>query len=201
MPIRSPRGRAAAYRGLWQWPLRSPIRLAVTTVVVVGLAIGASLGVGLLGGGTTPVVRPGATAPTTPAGRPSPGSGLATAPTPTALPPVPELTPSALPLSKAPAAATQVAARWSAAWLRPRAGVTSEQWLAGMRPYTSEEYLGVLAAVDPANIPATRLTGEPRPVRVAPRSLQVEVPTDALTLLVLVVNTEDGWRVAGYERA
>jgi hypothetical protein len=27
------------------------------------------------------------------------------------------------------------------------------------------------------------------------------VPTDALTLLVLVVETEDGWRVADYDRA
>ena len=30
--------------------------------------------------------------------------------------------------------------------------------------------------------------------------MQVEVPTDALTLDVLVVLTDDGWRVAGYDR-
>jgi hypothetical protein len=59
----------------------------------------------------------------------------------------------------------------------------------------------VLTGVDPANIPATRVTGEPRAVRVAARSVQVRVPTNALTLLVLVVQTEDGWRVAGYDRA
>ncbi|MGQ0573745.1 MAG: hypothetical protein ACT4RN_06005 [Pseudonocardia sp.] len=194
MPIRSPRGRAAAYRALWQWPLRSPARLAVTSVLVVALAVGLSVGVGALGGGgDAPATRVGAT--------PTPVRPAPAAPSPTALPPVAELTPSSLPLSRAPEAAMQVARRWSAAWLRPRAGVGTEEWLDGMRPYTSEEYLGVLAAVDPANIPATRLTGEPRPVRVAPRSVQVEVPTDALTLLVLVVDTEDGWRVAGYERA
>lgn len=197
MPIRSPRGRAAAYRALWQWPLRSPTRLAVTAVVVIGLAVGASVAVGLFGGGSGSLLRsdatPGAAAPS----RPAPVAGSA----PTALPPVPELRPQTLPLSQAPAAALQVASRWSAAWLRPRADLTTEQWLAGLAPYTSEEYLGVLAAVDPANIPATRVTGQARPVRVAPRSLQVEVPTDALTLLVLVVDTEDGWRVTGYERA
>jgi hypothetical protein len=36
---------------------------------------------------------------------------------------------------------------------------------------------------------------------VAARSVQVEVPTNALTLDVLVVLTDDGWRVAGYDRA
>ena len=197
MPIRSPRGRAAAYRALWQWPLRSPARLAVTAVVVVALAVGASFALGQLAGDRgAPAVRAGGTAPSTWA-PPTPG---AVAPAPTALPPVPELTPTTLPPSRAPAAALQVASRWARAWVRPEPGIGTAEWLAGLRPYTSEEYLGVLAAVDPANIPATRVTGEPRPVRVSPRSLQVEVPTDTLTLLVLVVDTGNGWRVAGYER-
>lgn len=165
----------------------------------VALTIAVSIGVGLLGG-PAPMSRPGSATPTIKAGPPSPGSAAA-GPMPTALPPVVELTPDTLPLSKAPPAALRVVSRWSTAWLRPRPGVTAEQWLAGLRPYTSEEYLGVLAEVDPANIPATRLTGRPTPVRVAPRSVQAQVPTDALTLIVLVVETEAGWRVAGYERA
>lgn len=198
MPIRSPRGRAAAYRALWQWPLRSPARLVVTAVLVIGLAVGGSVAVGVFGGGPGSLLRSGPTTPGAAApARPAPVA----APAPTALPPVPELRPQTLPLSQAPPAALQVASRWSAAWLRPRTEVTTEQWLAGLAPYTSEEYLGVLAAVDPSNIPATRVTGQARPVRVSPRSLQVEVPTDALTLVVLVVDTEDGWRVSGYERA
>ena len=45
-----------------------------------------------------------------------------------------------------------------------------------------------------------RVTGEPRATKVAARSVQVEVPTNALTLDVLVVLTDDGWRVAGYDR-
>jgi hypothetical protein len=93
-----------------------------------------------------------------------------------------------------------VAARWAAAWVRPADGTSTQEWLDGLRPTTTDEYLGVLSGVDPSNIPATRVTGEPRAVRVAPRSVQVEVPTDALTLLVLVTDTESGWRVAGYDR-
>lgn len=205
MPIRSPRGRASAYRGIWQWPLRSPARLAATAVVVTVLGVGVSLGVTALGGGGSERGVLGGPSTSTPgfAGRStSPGAtGTGTAPTPTALPPVPELAPPTLPLSQAPPAALDVASRWSAAWVRPPEGTTAQQWLDGLRPTTTEEYLGVLSGVDPANIPATAVTGPPRPVRVAPRSLQVEIPTDTLTLLVLVVETEAGWRVSSYERA
>lgn len=192
MPIRSPRGRSAAYRAFWQWPLRSPARLAMTSVLVVAVVVGLSVALGATRTDVAPLAVPSGTA--APTATRSPLSSVAP------LPPVPELTPTTLPVSRAPAQALQVASRWSRAWVRPAPGVTAQEWLDGLRPYTAEEYLGVLSAVDPANVPAGRVTGEARAVRVSPRSVQVEVPTDALTLLVLVVDTEQGWRVAGYER-
>lgn len=195
MPVRSPHGRAAAYRTLWQWPLRSPARLAGTVVAVLALAVAVSVGITAVGGGTGAGRAPGSAAA---GSRPAPGGPAP--PTATVLPPVPDLKPATLPLSKAPAAALDVARRWSKAWVRPAAGLTAQQWLDGLRPLTTDEYLGVLGAVDPANIPATRVTGSPRPVQVAARSVQVQVPTDGPTLLMLVVSTESGWRVAGYER-
>jgi hypothetical protein len=94
-----------------------------------------------------------------------------------------------------------MAARWTAAWVNHPPGVSAQQWVGGLRPFTTDEYLGVLSGVDPANIPSTRVTGEPRATRVAARSVQVTVPTNALTLDVLVVLTDDGWRVAGYDKA
>ncbi|MBW0118854.1 hypothetical protein I4J48_26800, partial [Pseudonocardia sp. KRD-169] len=94
------------------------------------------------------------------------------------------------------------AASWSAAWIRPPDGTPADRWIEGLRPFTTEEYLGVLATVDPGAVPATVVTGPARAVRVAASSVDVEVPTDALTLLVLVVRTEAGdWRVSGYDRA
>lgn len=195
MPIRTPRGRSAAYRALWQWPLRSPARLGLTTVFLAALVMGAVAGVGALTTGRgvgTAVVAGGAT--------PTPAAGRPASPVPTVLPPVPPLTPSSLPLSAAPDPALSVAARWAAAWVDHPPGVSPQQWVAGLRPFTTDEYLGVLVGVDPANIPATRVTGEPRATKVAARSVQVEVPTNALTLDVLVVLTDDGWRVAGYDR-
>ena len=206
MPIRTPRGRAAAYRSLWQWPLRSPGRLAVTAVVVIALGTGVSFGIGYLSGSSAGAggARAGhsSAGPTTGAfPRTGSTSGFPPAtPTPTALPPVADLQPTTLPLSRAPAAALSTAARWTAAWVRPPDGTPAQQWLEGLRSTTTEEYLGVLSAVDPSNIPATRVTGEPRAVQVSPRSVQVQVPTDALTLVVLVINGDTGWRVAGYDR-
>lgn len=200
MPIRTPRGRSAAYRALWQWPLRSPARLGLCVALVLAGVIGAVAGLGALRGTTavgSVVAGPGSSVSGTPraaATRPVPAS-------PSVLPPVPDLTPSSLPISAAPSPALSVAARWAAAWVNHPPGVTSQKWVDGLRPYTTDEYLGVLTGVDPANIPASRVTGEPRALRVAARSVQVEVPTNALTLNVLVVATEDGWRVAGYDRA
>jgi hypothetical protein len=202
VPIRSPHGRAAAYRSLWQWPLRSPGRLAFTVVVVIVVGTAVSFGIGYLSGANNGGPRAGqdpagSAVSTTPRARPG---HPAAPPTPTVLPPVPDLQPTTLPLSAAPSAALDAAARWAAAWVRPADGTSTQEWLDGLRPTTTDEYLGVLSGVDPSNIPATRVTGEPRAVRVAPRSVQVEVPTDALTLLVLVTDTESGWRVAGYDR-
>lgn len=197
MPIRTPHGRSAAYRAIWAWPLRSPLRLAVTTALVIAVAVGATFAIAALGPGRSAGGPADASGGPTSDGR---APAVARTPTPTMLPPVPELTPSQLPLSAAPKAAVEVAARWAGAWVRPREGTTAQEWLDGLRSTTTDEYLGVLSGVDPENIPATRVTGEPRPVRVAARSVQVEVPTDRLKLLVLVVRTEDGWRVAGYDR-
>ncbi len=200
MPIRSSRGRAGAYRSVWQWPLRSPLRLVVVAVVVLGLAAGAVYLGNKVGGSARSGGLLAEGAPSTTAAPPS-GTDQAAIPTPTALPPVAPLTPETLPLSAAPPEALQTARSWTAAWVNHPDGMTNEQWVAGMRAYTTDEYLGVLSAVDPANVPASAVTGSPRATRVSPRSVQVEVPTNTVRLSVLVVDTGTGWRVSGYDRA
>jgi hypothetical protein len=195
MPIRSPRGRATAYRALWQWPLRSPARLALTGIGLVAVVVAVSVGIGLTTRSSRAVESPGNTS--TPTAVVAPG---AQTPIPTVLPPVPELKPTTLPLSAAPTAALQVASSWARAWVRPPDGTSTARWLDGLRPTTTDEYLGVLSGVDPSNIPATKVTGAARAVVVSPRSLQIRVPTDALTLMITVVDTDTGWRVSGYDR-
>ncbi len=194
MPIRTPRGRSAAYRQLWQWPLRSPRRLAATAVVLLALMVGVSLLVSTLAGRATgdPASARGTPDAT---GVTQPNASAASR-----VPPVAELSPSILPLSQAPPAALSTASSWATAWVNHPAGMTTEQWLAGLRPFTTEEYLGVLGAVDPANVPASQVTGPPKPVLVSPNSVRVEVPTDTLTLLLVVVNNGTDWRVSRHER-
>lgn len=201
MPIRSPRGRAAAYRALWQWPLRSPARLAVTLVVAAAVVAGVTFGVAAAGGNQASGKLPPLPSPAGQPTRTVPSAGFpAASTTPTALPPVPELQPTTLPVSQAPQAALDVAAKWTAAWVRPAVGTPAGQWLEGLRPTTTPEYMGVLAGVDPANIPATKVTGAPRAVSVSPKSVRVEVPTDALTLSEVLINSDVGWRVSSYDR-
>jgi len=190
MPIRSPHGRSAAYRALWQWPLRSPARLVLTAIGVVGLVVAATIGIGATNGSVSLPVG----------AQPTPSAAAVAPPEPVLLPPVPELEPTTLPVSAAPAAALQVASRWARAWVRPPDGTTAARWLDGLRATTTDEYLGVLAGVDPSNIPATKVTGAAKAVSVSPRSLRVQVPTDTLTLVITVVDTDSGWRVSGYDR-
>ncbi|MFP5019247.1 hypothetical protein [Pseudonocardia phyllosphaerae] len=200
MPIRSSRGRLGAYRAIWQWPLRSPFHLAVFVLVVGAVVVGLVM-LGGRGDGTA-TAGGGLQQPDDPyASQSAPSSGISATPTPTMLPPVAELTPTTLPPAKAPKAALDTARQWAAAWVRHPQGVTPQQWLAGLRPYTTDEFLGVLGGVDPSNIPATKVTGAATPTKASPKSVQVTVPTDAVTLSIQVVDTDAGWRVSRYDRA
>jgi hypothetical protein len=200
MPIRTPKGRGAAYRPLWQWPLRSPARLIGCLVVLIGLAVAGNLVLGNVfqsrGGGI--FADTGSPAPA----RSAPGAAAVSPAPPARLPPVPELAPRRLPDSAAPPAALTAATRWTRAWAHHPPGTTAADWVNGLRPYTTEEYLGVLSSVDPSNVPASRVTGPARAVLVSPHSVRVEIPTDAVDLVVLVVNVQGrDWKVAGYDRA
>ncbi|MEJ2862699.1 hypothetical protein [Actinomycetospora flava] len=193
MPIRTRRGRAAAYRALWEWPLHSPARLFLVVVVVIALAVGLSYLSGSLGGPGHDTGRALGPAPSA-----SPGTATAAPGQPT----VTELRPQSLPLSAAPPVALAVAERWTQAWATHPPGTTPAQWSAGLAPYTTDEYLAVLASVDPANVPGTRVTGPPQAVDVRPEAVRVQVPTDAVRLELLLVQVGPGdWRVSGYDRA
>lgn len=192
MPIRTRRGRAAAYRALWEWPLHSPARLFGVLAVVAAVAIGISY----LGGAAD---DPGSGRALGPA--PSAASGQGTAPGPGPAT-ITELRPRTLPLGDAPPVALAVAQRWTQAWATHPPGTTPAQWSAGLAPYTTDEYLAVLSSVDPVNVPGTRVTGPAQAVEVRPEAVRVQVPTDAVRLELLLVQVAPGdWRVSGYDRA
>ncbi|MEV7091228.1 hypothetical protein AB0M80_00150 [Amycolatopsis sp. NPDC051045] len=198
MPIRTNRGRTAVYRRLWGWPLRSPRHLMGTLVFLAILVT--ALGVVLPKVVGKPQAKASPTTGTTTSVTATP-SGLA-APVPTSNLPTRLATPLATPTPTTPNGdAIRVAKAWAAAWVNHPAGITSEQWLAQLKPLTTEEYLPVMSTVDPANIPATKVTGEPVPGTSYPKSLQVTIPTDGPKLAITVVSTNAGWRVADYDQA
>ncbi|MCO1577825.1 hypothetical protein M8C13_18895 [Crossiella sp. SN42] len=200
MPIRTNRGRAAVYRRLWGWPLRSP-RHFVTTLVLLAVVI---IGVGILLPETEPRPDPlpqtGGISQQT-SGAPTSGTRAFAAPSTSTHAPVTSY-PQAAPPPAAPAPeALAVAESWGKAWVDHPEGITSEQWLAKLKPFTTDEYLGQLASVDPRMVPAGKVTGKPSSISATASSVEVKLPTDALVLRLTVISTGAGWRVASYTKA
>lgn len=214
MPIRTNRGRVAVYRRLWGWPMRSPRHLVATALVIiavvltVGLIVPRLTGSGTGSAGASASTDPGSAANlsqpgTTPGqtGGAAPG-GPTTAPAtssslPTRLPSQTQTPSSAPPAAKA----LDVATQWANAWVNHPQGTTNEQWLAALRPLTTEEQLSIMTSVDPANIPATAVTGNPVVKTSYEKSVEVTVPTNGGPLSITVIERPDGWRVAHYDQA
>ncbi|RZQ62580.1 hypothetical protein [Amycolatopsis suaedae] len=198
MPIRTNRGRAAVYRRIWGWPLRSTTHLVVAIVVFVGLVVATGILVPKLAGDKPPATpsvagQQSTTSSSRPDGK-GPGAPASPLPTrlseplrtPTTAPPAPE----ALALIK----------QWATTWTNHPDGMTPQQWLDNLRPLTTEEYLPTLATVDLANIPASKVTGEPATTESFTTSVEAEIATDGPKLKITAVKTNVGWRVSAYDR-
>lgn len=204
MPIRTNRGRAAVYRKLWGWPMRSPNHLIAVLVVVAVIV----LAVGIIVPQVTGTDKePGAT---NTAGGAASTSMSSTAPQPPA-PPVtsattdlptrlPDATQTPTPADADPEA-LDVVDTWARRWVNHPPGITNEEWLEPLRALTTEEFLTEMASVEPGNIDATKVTGPPVTAVSYTSSLEAIVPTDAGELAITVVDTPAGWRVAFYEPA
>jgi hypothetical protein len=184
VPIRTSRGRAAVYRTLWGWPLRSPKHLVA--VVVVAAAVGWLLALAVpSGSGTASVAGASSTAEGT---NPfDPAARAASAARPEA--------------PRAPAAALSVADAWLRAFLTTPEGITTAQWIEQLRPYSTDDTLAELQTVDPANVPDGQVTGFPRTVSARIGTVEVDVPSSTVVVRLRLMTTATGWRVAGYEQA
>ncbi|MGH3883811.1 MAG: hypothetical protein ACRDRC_10465 [Pseudonocardiaceae bacterium] len=193
MPIRTHRGRAAVYRTLWGWPVRSPRHLVGTALALVVIAVG--VGLALPESGVGPVrAAPSSSPRVNPL---PPASHRAAVPGPALVGPAQVPSRSA----PAPVAALTVARSWVQAFLTVPPGISSARWIEQLRPYTTDELLPELRSVDPANVPEAQITGEPRTVSSGEGSAEVDVPTTGVVVRLLLVSTPTGWRVAGYQRA
>jgi hypothetical protein len=209
MPIRTNRGRAAVYRRLWGWPLRSPKHLFVTGIAIVVLAIAIAI---LTANATSS--RRAAAAPrgdsdaiTTPVLPSSgigavPGTGGTSSPSASSTAPTRLTTPPENPVSAAASpAALSVITAWGKAWANHPAGMTNAQWLAQLKPYTTDEFLPQMSSVDVANIDATQVTGAPQATKSFTSSLEALLPTNAGKLDITAIATPTGWLVTSYTEA
>jgi hypothetical protein len=199
MPIRTNRGRSAVYRRLWGWPLRSPRHLITFVIIIVALGIIVAMVIPR----NTPTgsAQPAGDTTSSSAGSTSP-SGTSTGDTTTT--PQTRLTSPLLSPTPAPPDphALEVAVSWVKAWATHPAGITNAQWLVQLKPYTTDEFLPQMATVDPANVPATKVTGSAVSVDSTTSSVVADVPTDGGTIQVTVITTpSQGWRVSKFDRA
>lgn len=202
MPIRTNRGRAAVYRRLWGWPMRSPSHLAGTVILVAALIVSIGIVVPrLTADGEEPGTRAGSTTSSTAtsedygtdddAGGTSDSSAAPTRLT------APRETPS-----DAPAApqALRVAEQWAKAWVAAENGMKVGTWLRGLRPYTTDEFLPVMRSVNPRNVPASKVEGKAEAGDSHERSVEAIVSTDGPDLSITVIKTDAGWRVSDYNQ-
>lgn len=181
MPVRTARGRAAAFRRLWGFPLRSYRHLVATVLTVLVVAVGI--------GAASAALHPH-TPPTPPrAQQPAPH------PPPPPARPAPAPDPSSVPEQPVTPEAMQAATEFGSRWVQHPTGIPTEQYLAALQPLTDPEYLLELSTVDPARVPDTQLVGPPAPIRATADTADIAVPTDAQQLHLALARTPDGWRV------
>lgn len=169
--------------------LRTRYGLALLLALVVFGIIGAAQLLGT-GGGTTGGLRPGGDVGVTV--NPSAGDDGEGTPTP-------EEKPVTSPGAAAP---ETVATSFARAWLNHR-GTTSEAWLARLKPFATTELEQKLVGVDPAGVPADRITGAAKVIPRGASFVEVTVPVDAGLLRLRLVADAGRWLVDGvdWERA
>ncbi|MGI5212954.1 hypothetical protein [Plantactinospora sp. CA-290183] len=100
-------------------------------------------------------------------------------------------TPYTSPGAPVPAA---VARSFGTAWVAHR-GVTAQRWLDELLPLATPELAEKLTGVDPAGVPADRLTGDPVVIPRSDSLVEVTIPVDSGELRLGLLATEGRWRV------
>lgn len=174
---------------VWGWR-RPGWRFWTAVVVLLGVS-GVTGWARVTGGGpdagevavATASVREGSTTPTPTSSSTWGNDGVVGAPaTPYGKPP--------------PPAAARLATAFTRAWVHHPPGTTSDAWWRAVSRYTDRTLTEQLRAVDPSQIPATRVTGSPQGVFATPTSAEVAVPTDAGRVVLLCVLVSGRWVVA-----
>lgn len=172
-----------------RWPLWSWRNLAITAIATLAMLAGVGRLTDALSANSassSSAVGP-ASAPTIPAASlpaTSPPSGSVTTPAPTTT------APSATPASKG--SPVEVATGLVTAWAKPAEG--ESQWLAGMKPWATADLVSSMTGTDPAQVPATRVTGDAALRAINSSTATVSVPTDGGRVAVELVQQSGAWK-------
>lgn len=173
-------------RGFLRSRVGVALLLAVVVLVIVGAAKvfsnSADIGSGLAGAPEQPIVTVSPTVP---------NDGLAS----------PQVVPSPY-VSPGTAAPAKVAKAFAQAWV-DHLDVSADDWYAGLLPHCTENLAAKLSGVDPAVVPADRLTGDPTVIPYAENVVDVAIPVDSGRLRLRLTTTDGRWLVDGvdWERA
>lgn len=205
MPIRTNRGRAAALRRLWGWPMRSTrhlsATLAVVTVVLATGGIGA--GAGWLGTGGDQQSTPHASAPSTSQ------VSSSDAETPSSASDVPDSSSTHTPSTMdAPAPLPgraahdprppKVALSFARAFAHHPPEMPRQEWVQRIAPHVMPESRGLLSTINPSTVDVTRVVGPPTMQQAGDAVARVTVPMDTHPLTVRVVQAGGQWQVRSW---
>ncbi|GAA4460778.1 hypothetical protein GCM10023170_062440 [Phytohabitans houttuyneae] len=109
----------------------------------------------------------------------------------------PEPTPSPK-ISEGTAVPATVAEAFGRAWVNHQ-DVTAEEWYAGLLPHCTETLAEKLAGVDPAGVPADRLTGKPVLIPYADQIVDATIRVDSGLLRLRLTAVEGRWLVDGID--
>jgi hypothetical protein len=180
--------------------LRSPVHLLITVVGLVVIGAGVGIVLPKVNGSKSAAASSSITVTVSPngiGGTVLPGTTVLPTSLPTRL-----TSPLASPTTAPPAPEALTAAdKWAAAYANHPEGMTVDQWLDGLRPYTTDEFLPEMKSVDLKNVAIDRITGKAAATRSFTTSVETEVDTNAGRLAIIVIATPDGWRVSAYTKA
>ena len=170
-----------------RWPLWSWRNLTVTAVLALVLLAALGRLTNGVGASAAPAPRPPLTAsvPTVPAATTTP-SDPTTAESVTASPS------STTPTKVTAGSPVAVATAFVTAWSTTTHGEAS--WLAAMKPWGTPSLLSSLTGTDPAQVPATRVTGDAALKSIKGATATVSVPTDGGRIAVDLVNQSGTWK-------
>lgn len=171
-----------------RWPLWSWRNLTVTAVLALVLLAALGRLTNGVGASAAPAPRPPLTAsvPTAPAATTTLSDP--TAPAESAIASQSSTTPTEVSAGSPVAVATAFVNAWSTT----TQGDAS--WLAGMKPWGTPSLLSSLTGTDPAQVPATRVTGDAALKSIKGATATVSVPTDGGRIAVDLVNQSGTWK-------